>query len=115
MHIGGFPNLKSAFQVEWMLKTMEKNNRKFRGPVGRIKCVMHILEFYEVWTKNYQQRIADEEYVIKICEEYLPLLGNIKNMPNIKIEKMTISSQLKTVANHPVLRDKKGLSKDDRK
>jgi predicted GIY-YIG superfamily endonuclease len=32
MHIGGFINLKSAFQAEWIIKMMEKSHRKFRGP-----------------------------------------------------------------------------------
>ena len=58
---------------------------------------MHILEFYEVWTKNYQQRIADEEYTIKICEDYLPLLGNVEHMPNVIVEKLSVDSQVKMV------------------
>ena len=80
---------------------------------------MHILENYEVWTKNYQQRISEEEYVINICEDYLPLLGNVEHMPNVKVVKMTVDGQVKdieAVPNHPGFRKfKKNLPKDERK
>lgn len=60
----------------------------------------------------------DEEYKITICEEYLPLLGNVEHMPNVKVEIINVDSQLKMVDSTPYYagfrKFIKGLPRDDR-
>lgn len=60
----------------------------------------------------------DEEYKIKICEDYLHLLGNVEHMPNVTVETMTVQEQLEMVDSTPYYEGFrkfiKGLPKDDR-
>lgn len=57
---------------------------KFRGPVGRIRSLMHCLNTLERWTFKSRTNIKDDNYKVTIQPKYEWLLEAVERLPNVK-------------------------------
>lgn len=83
--IDGFINKQQAMQCEWKLKSRKnKISRSFKGTIGRIKYLDHLINNEDKWTSN-SPLIKEQNLKIYINKEYKHFLNYLTEELYMKI------------------------------